>query len=117
MGELQSSLILSDVLGVAQQADQIDWKPFRAGVEIHPLYNVEGGCSAALLRYAPGSSVPSHQHTGYEHILVLAGEQRDESHVYSQGTLVVSPPGSSHSIQSPKGCIALAIWEKPVSFL
>lgn len=117
MPELQSALVFHDVLDIAQQADQIAWKPFHDGVEIHPLYDVDGGCSAALLRYAPGASIPSHQHMGYEHILVLVGEQQDESNVYSQGSLVVSPPGSSHAVQSPQGCIVLAIWEKPVSFL
>jgi len=54
---------------------------------------------------------------GYEHILILEGEQQDEHYIYPQGTLVISPPGTSHSVQSPQGCIVLAIWEKPVSFL
>lgn len=117
MAELQSVMIFSDVLEIVEQPDEIAWKPFRAGVEIHTLYNTDEGCSAALLRYAPGASIPSHQHTGYEHILVLTGEQQDEHNVYSQGSLVVSPPGTSHSIKSPQGCIVLAIWEKPVSFL
>ena len=52
--------------------------PFRPGMEIHRLYGGDGdGPSAALLRYAPGGSVPLHEHTGFEHVLVLDGSQED----------------------------------------
>lgn len=95
----------------------IPWLPFQPGVEIHRLYG-DGltGSSAALLRFSPGGSIPMHFHTGYEHIMVLAGSQFDEHGQLSAGRLRIHPPGSSHSVTSESGCIVLAIYEKPVSF-
>ena len=71
---------------------------------------------AALLRYAPGARVPSHRHGGIEHILVLAGSQRDENGVYPAGTLLMSPSGSRHAVVSDDGCLVLAIWAGPLHF-
>jgi anti-sigma factor ChrR (cupin superfamily) len=95
-----------------------DFEPFRPGVEISPLYRHEAsGASAAVLRYAPGASVPEHVHEGYEHVFVLDGEQRDHRGSYPAGTLVVNPPGTRHTVSSPQGCIALLIWQHPVRFV
>jgi anti-sigma factor ChrR (cupin superfamily) len=116
MADDPQTLVLQDIFSLATQA-HLDWQPFREGVEIYPIYKSKLGCSAALLRYAPGATVPAHEHVGFEHILVLNGEQRDEHNQYNEGTLVISPPGTSHSIVSETGCVVLAIWEKPVSFL
>lgn len=97
---------------------QSDFVPFRPGVEISQLYrNEASGASAALLRYAPGASVPEHVHEGYEHVLVLEGEQRDHRGSYPAGTLVVNPPGTRHAVSSAQGCIALLIWQSPVRFV
>ena len=54
---------------------------------------------------------------GYEHIFMLAGEQVDEVSKAESGSLIINPPGTSHSIMSENGCIVLAIYEKPVKFL
>lgn len=95
-----------------------DFEPFRPGVEISRLYQNEAtGASAAVLRYAPGASVPEHVHQGYEHVLVLEGEQCDHRGSYPAGTLVINPPGTRHTVSSPQGCIALLIWQNPVRFI
>jgi anti-sigma factor ChrR (cupin superfamily) len=117
MPDANQTIILHNIFDIAAGVEQVAWAPFREGIEIYPIYKSEQGCSAALLRYAPGATVPAHQHLGYEHIFVLRGEQNDECHCYPQGTLVVSPPGTRHAVQSLGGCVVLAIWEKPVSFL
>lgn len=109
--------ILRDIFALESSSEHLAWQPFREGIDIFPIYKSTTGSSAALLRYAPGSSVPSHEHMGYEHILVLSGAQADENHEYPKGSLVVSTPGTKHSIRSPNGCIVLAIWEKPVRFI
>jgi len=97
---------------------QADFVPFRPGVEISRLYENEAtGASAAILRYAAGASVPEHIHQGYEHVLILEGEQRDHRGSYPAGTLVVNPPGTRHTVTSPEGCIALLIWQNPVHFV
>ncbi|MEM8728311.1 MAG: cupin domain-containing protein [Pseudomonadota bacterium] len=94
---------------------QMSFAPFREGVDICWLR--EGDPGVALLRYAPGASVPRHRHTGLETILVLEGSQSDETGTYSQGALVLNPPGSAHSVWSEDGCVILIEWERPVQFL
>ncbi|HAB18869.1 MAG TPA: transcription negative regulator ChrR [Verrucomicrobiales bacterium] len=109
---------LPDLFRLAARADEISWQPFREGVEIHRLYG-DGinGPTAALLRFNKAGGIPLHVHTGYEHILVLAGSQRDQNSCAAAGTLMINPPGTSHRVFSEEGCIVLAIYEKPVVFL
>lgn len=92
--------------------------PFREGVEIYRLYgNGVDGPSAALLYSRHASHIPRHLHQGYEHILVLAGSQRDDHGILSTGTLRVHAPGTAHEVFNEAGCLVLAIYEKPVLFL
>ena len=71
---------LRDLFQIVQRQDELSWAPFREGVDIHRLYG-DGitGPTAALLRFNKAAEIPMHVHEGYEHILVLAGSQRDES--------------------------------------
>jgi anti-sigma factor ChrR (cupin superfamily) len=112
-----SSLFLPDLLERAREPETLDWRPFRSGIEIYAIYgDPRAGSSAALLRYQPGAKLPAHIHTGYEHILILSGAQSDDNGTYRAGALVIHPPGSTHAIDCPEGCVALLIWEKPVCF-
>jgi anti-sigma factor ChrR (cupin superfamily) len=109
---------LNDLFQISGWQQKLAWKPFQKGVEIFKLYaEGETGPTAALLRFHPGGRVPLHEHTGYEHIFVLAGSQVDENSRAETGMLIINPPGSSHSILSENGCIVLAIYEKPVKFI
>lgn len=93
------------------------YEPLRPGVDVLYLYkDPESGASTALLRYEPGAHVPQHRHEGYEHVFVLSGEQRDDRGSYPAGTFVINPPGSSHAISSPEGCLVLIVWQRPVAF-
>lgn len=110
------SIVLPQLAQRALAADFV-WSPFRPGVEIHRLYgDGAAGPSAALLRYAPAASIPRHRHEGHEHIYILHGSQVDDAGTYVAGALVVHPPGSSHAVHSPDGCVVLVIWERPVDF-
>ena len=112
------SIVIRDLFRADRSpVPEVAWQPFRPGIEIHRLYG-DGttGPSAALLRYAPGASLPLHTHIGYEHILVLRGSQVDAGGEYSAGTLLINPPGTSHAVNSPQGCIVYISWEKPVAF-
>ncbi|MFH7242960.1 MAG: cupin domain-containing protein [Spirulina sp.] len=109
---------LTDLFNIGNHPDRIPWQPFRPGVEIHPLcQGKDTPAQLALLRYQPGASVPRHHHPGFEHILVLWGAQEDDRGRYSAGTLTINPPGSSHRVASPEGCIVLIGWEKPVEII
>ncbi|TVQ58706.1 MAG: transcription negative regulator ChrR [Spirulina sp. DLM2.Bin59] len=114
---LTQPLVLTDIWAMAAHPDQIDWQPFHPGVMIHRLYDdAQTGAAAALLRYAPGATVAPHVHSGFEHILVLAGSQEDQRGNYPAGTLVINPPETGHWVKSEAGCIVLAIWQRPVVF-
>ena len=118
-------IVLKQLLGDFSPLDYGHFLPFRPGVDILPLYGLDelGGRlsdttpSAALLRYEPGASVPTHHHHGYEHIFILQGSQSDAAGVYVKGTCVISPPGSRHAVFSEEGCLVLAVWNRPVEIL
>jgi predicted ChrR family anti-sigma factor len=113
--------VLNDLFGPKQDFSKLAWQPFHPGVEIVRIYGgpesrAPSGPSAALLRYAPGASVPHHGHTGYEHIVVLQGSQRDERGRYPQGTCLIHGQDTGHTVASDEGCVVLAVWQAPVAF-
>lgn len=91
------------------------FEPFRDGVEICHLF--QGDAAVALLRYAPGASVPTHRHPGLETILVLEGCQSDARGTYGPGALVLNPAGTRHRVWSDTGCVVLIQWTQPVQFV
>lgn len=112
-----SRIELPDFTRITEWQHQLKWESFADGVEIHRLYgNGLVGPTAALIRFNKAGKVPLHLHTGYEHILVLAGSQRDQNSLAQTGTLMINPPGTSHSVVSEAGCIVLAIYGSPVEF-
>ncbi len=108
----------NELLQISGWHQKLSWKPFQEGVDIYRLYgDGETGPTAALLRFRAGGRVPMHEHMGYEHIFVLSGSQVDENSRAETGSLIINPPGTTHSVLSENGCIVLAIYEKPVKFV
>jgi anti-sigma factor ChrR (cupin superfamily) len=95
------------------------YEPFRTGVDICWLEKgaTDNDPSLALLRYAPGASVPRHRHPALETIMVLEGSQSDEAGEYGTGDVVLNPAGSVHSVRSAGGCVVLIHWTRPVEVL
>ncbi len=60
--------------------------------------------ATSIVRYAPNSSFPRHEHALGEEFLVLDGVFSDEHGDYPQGTYVRNPPGSGHIPRSEHGC-------------
>lgn len=109
-------LIFGDLLAAATDSTLV-WEKLRDGIDIARLYTTrDSGPSAALLRYSPGARLGRHEHTGFEHIFILAGSQIDDSGEHHAGALLIHGPGTHHSIFSKHGCLVLAIWERPVRF-
>jgi anti-sigma factor ChrR (cupin superfamily) len=100
-----------------EDIERLPFQMLREGVEIHVLHDSSDGARAAVLRYAPGASVPTHRHEGYEYIYVLQGEQSDERGSYSAGSFVVNEPGMTHRVSSRGGCVVLILWQRPVVFV
>lgn len=116
MAEYRPQLI-EHLLDIDDHMESFSWEPFKEGIDISHIYGDDSqGPSAALLRYAAGAKVPTHVHSGYEHILILSGSQSDGVAVYEKGSLMISAPGSRHRITSDQGCVVLAIWQAPVRF-
>ena len=61
--------------------------------------------ATSLVRFAPGSFFPFHEHGGGEEILVLEGVLEDEYGTYPAGTYVRDPVGTSHQPFTKTGCL------------
>ena len=79
----------------------------QTGVERVMLDRVgaEKARATSIVRYAPGSRFPSHQHPSGEEILVLAGTFSEDCMNYPAGWYLRNPPGSSHQPASEEGAI------------
>lgn len=114
---MPASIPLTGVLHRNGDYETREWEPFRPGVMASWVYrNGDDGPASAFLKYQAGAAIPWHWHPGYEQILVLEGSQTDENGRYFAGSVLISPPGSSHTVRSEDGCVVLAFWEKPVRF-
>ncbi|WP_297443857.1 cupin domain-containing protein [Acidocella sp.] len=85
-----------------------------AGVERRMLFRIGGEVARAtsLVRYAPGSVFPRHEHGGGEEILVLDGLFQDEHGDYPAGSYFRNPPGSAHVPASGPGCVIFVkLWQ------
>src|SRR5688572_13821774 len=88
---------LTNLFQISKWQHTLQWEPFRDGVDIYRLYGGdEDAPRAALLRFHPGGRIPLHEHTGYEHILILDGSQVDENSTAEAGALIINAPGTCH---------------------
>ncbi|NYT68720.1 cupin domain-containing protein [Pusillimonas noertemannii] len=93
---------------VSVTPQQYEWvsSPQR-GVERVMLDRVGGEQARAtsIVRYAPDSCFPRHQHPRGEELLVLSGTFSEDGTHYPAGWYLRSPPGSGHQPSSREGCI------------
>jgi anti-sigma factor ChrR (cupin superfamily) len=110
LGELSSRYVDVDALPWAKGAiEGITWKVL--------LEDKERGLTTAISRWAPGASLPLHEHLDIEQTYVLEGSLCDEEGECRAGQYVWRPSGSRHRAWSPNGCVLLAIFMKPNVFL
>jgi len=87
--------------------DEMPWIPSpQSGVERRLLDRIGGEVARAtsLVRYAPASAFPAHEHALGEEFLVLDGVFSDEHGDYPAGTYVRNPPRSHHRPRTAPGC-------------
>lgn len=102
-------LINADFLQPASiRAEQHQWvESPQGGVKRMMLDRIgaEKARATSLVRYAPQSYFPHHQHPGGEEILVLEGTfSADDTH-YPAGWYLRNPPGSGHQPYSDEGAL------------
>lgn len=86
----------------------------QAGVERIMLDRIgaEKARATSIVRYAPDSFFPRHQHPGGEEILVLSGTFCDEHGQYDAGWYIRNPPQSGHQPYSEEGAtIFVKLWQ------
>ena len=78
----------------------------QAGIERRLLDRIGGEVARAtsLVRYAPASTFPAHEHGLGEEFFVLDGVFSDEHGDYGEGTYVRNPPRSRHTPRTAGGC-------------
>lgn len=96
----------------------LPWVPTRfKGVDLKVLMeDKETGLLTALTRFAPGATLPDHEHVELEQSYVLEGSLQDEEGVATAGNYVWRPAGSRHDAWSPDGCLVLSFFLKPNKF-
>ena len=85
------------------------WQDYAPGVQIKVLHQEPKLSSMTfLVRMAPDSVVPLHDHVQEEHCLVLDGEASMGEHILHAGDWHVALPGSTHhNFSSRTGCLLL----------
>lgn len=95
--------------------DRYRWTPSpQPGVERVMLDRIgtEQARATSLVRYAPASRFPAHDHPGGEEILVLSGTFSDAEGRFPAGWYLRNPPGSSHQPYSGEGAlIFVKLWQ------
>lgn len=114
-----------DVAGhshVVRPAD-MPWQPTRfPGCEIKVLlFDPSSGLLTSLMRFAPGATLPDHEHVLIEQTYLLEGSLVDlegpaEGISAGPGEFVWREAGSRHAAWSPDGCLTLAMFQVPNKF-
>lgn len=90
----------------------------QAGVERVMLDRIgaEKARATSIVRYAPGSYFPVHEHSGGEEILVLSGTFSEGDEHSPAGCYLRNPPGSHHQPSSCEGAtIFVKLGQMPTS--
>lgn len=99
--------------------DELPWKPTGyPGIDMRILLQEpETGLLTALFRWAPGSSLPLHEHVEIEQTWVLEGSIVDDEGESTAGNFAWRPKGNQHRAYSPSGALVLAFFLRPNVFL
>jgi len=99
--------------------DELPWNPTPTpGIDMKILLDVpETGLLTALFRWAPGTSLPLHEHVEIEQTYVLSGSIVDDEGEVREGNYVWRPKGNRHIARSPNGALVLSFFLKPNKFL
>lgn len=91
---------------------ELEWIEARPGVRQKRIWEDKASERRAMLvRFEPGSTLPTHRHVGDELIFILEGTSADESGVVTTGNLSYRPNGCVHTVTTKNGATVLAfVW-------
>ena len=103
--------------------EALPWQATRyPGIDVKTLvFDRASGLASSLMRMAPGSELPEHEHVLIEQTWVLDGHLVDKTGPdagieCTAGQFIWRPAGSRHSAWSPKGGLMLAFFQIPNKF-
>jgi len=110
MPEAMTASINGDLsVRVAVDTSRMEWtaspSPSVQRKRVHLVGPRESGQVTSVVRYAPHSKFPAHDHPDGEEILVLDGMFSDEHGDWPQGTFLLNPEGFRHAPFSEPGCL------------
>ena len=93
------------------RADQGTWQPVAKGIEVKQLFvDRQNRTVTSLFRFAPGTHIPVHRHSGIEQCLVIEGDFHLNGEVFGPGDFSCALPGSLHeSNYSEAGALVLIV--------
>jgi anti-sigma factor ChrR (cupin superfamily) len=102
---------------------EMEWKNTRfPGCEVKGLlFDKETGLFTALMKFAPGATLPDHEHVKIEQTYVLEGKLVDKEGpakdlTVGPGEFVWREAGSRHVAWTPEGGLMLAMFQVPNKF-
>jgi anti-sigma factor ChrR (cupin superfamily) len=114
---------LSPLASRLVDVEALPWQRTRfPGIEVKTLLlDRQSGLVSSLMRMAPGSELPEHEHVRIEQTWVLEGHLvdrsgPDEGIECRAGQFIWRPAGSRHSAWSPEGGLMLAFFQLPNKF-
>ena len=114
---------LSPLASRLVDVEALPWQTTRfEGIVYKPLiFDRASGLATSLMRMAPGSVLPDHEHVLIEQTWVIEGHLvdrsgPDEGIECKAGQFIWRPAGSRHSAWSPNGGLFLAMFQIPNKF-
>jgi anti-sigma factor ChrR (cupin superfamily) len=88
---------------VIRRAEEAPWIDFAPGIRLRPLrIDRAARTQTSLWDMSPGSTIPSHKHSGEEECLVLDGTLEYDGRDYHRGDFLLAAPGLHHTEFSTK---------------
>jgi len=102
-GKMPNNMPEAFVVGVEDLPFVDDWLGIK-GVRLKLLMaDVEGGRFVVRIRFAPGTQLPPHKHTGEVHAFTFTGEwyylEYGDRARSKAGSYLYEPPGSTHTLK------------------
>ncbi|MGC1467645.1 MAG: cupin domain-containing protein [Pseudolabrys sp.] len=117
------AITLDDLRSRVVRANDLPWEKMRfPGCEMKTLlFDPKSGMATALIKMAPGATLPDHEHVLIEQTYVLEGSLVDKDGPdagleVGPGEFVWRPAGSRHVAWCPNGGTMIAIFQVPNKF-